>query len=162
MMKLIHDIVYRCMQTGALIIMVSFSPTPFAAQGVIVKDAWARATAPGQTSAGLYMEIVSTTDAVLVGAASPRAKSAEVHATHAEGGVMKMRAVPRLTLPAQKTIKLAPGGLHVMLLDIKQPLREKETVPLELTIEGASGTKSTVKVEVEVRPLTAAAAPHLH
>lgn len=154
-MKFIHDLMYRYMGPGALIVLCSVSPTTFAAQSVIVKNAWARATAPGQATAGVYLEIVSNADAALVAAASPLAKSAEIHAMRTEGGVMKMRPVPKIELPAQKTVKLAPGVLHVMLVGIKQPLREKEKVPLELTIEGSGGSKSTVRVEAEVRPITA-------
>ena len=154
-MKFIHDLMYRCMALGVLIVLCAVTPTTFAAQAVIVKNAWARATAPGQATAGVYLEIVSNADAALVAAASPLATSAEMHAMRMEGGVMKMRAVSRIELPAQKTVKLAPAGVHVMLVGIKQPLREKEKVPLELTIEGSGGSKSTVRVEAEVRPLTA-------
>lgn len=159
-MKVIHDIVYRYVGPGVLIVLCSASPATSAAQAVIVKNAWARATAPGQSTAGVYLEIVSNADAALVAAASPIARSAEIHAMRIEGGVMKMRAVPKVELPARKTIKLAPGELHVMLVGIKQPLREKDRVPLELTIEGAGGSKSTVRVEAEVRPITAS--PHAH
>ena len=159
-MKVIQDVVGRCVKLGVLIVMCSVFQTATAAQGVIVKNAWARATAPGQTTASVYMEIVSATDTVLIGAGSPRARSAGIHDMRTEGGVMKMRAMPKLALPAQKSVRLAPGGLHVMLVGIKRPLREKDRVPLELTIEGAGGSKSTVAVEAEVRPITAS--PHAH
>lgn len=67
----------------------------------------------------------------------------------------------KIELPAKKTVKLASGGMHVMLIGIKQPLREKDSVPLELTIEEAGGAKSTVRIEAEVRPI-AAAGSHAH
>lgn len=159
-MKFIDDNVYR--YVIALLVACSISSVASAAQGVIVKNAWARATAPGQDTAGIYLDIVSNADAVLVRAVSPIAKSAEVHTMSMEGGVMKMRAVQKIELPAHKTVKLAPGGSHIMLVGIKQPLREKERIPLELTIEGPGQVKSNVKVEAEVRPLTAPSEPHSH
>jgi copper(I)-binding protein len=161
-MKVIHDVVCRCVRLGVLVVMCSVSQTAVAAQGVIVKNAWARATAPGQTTASVYMEIVSAADAALVGAASPRARSAGIHAMRTEGGVMKMRAVPKLALPAQKSVKLAPGGLHIMLVGIDRPLGDNERVPVELTIESARGASSTVRVEAEVRTSAVAAPPHTH
>lgn len=132
-----------------------------AAEALIAKGAWARATAPGQTTASVYLELTSTRDAALVSAASPLAKQVEIHATRSEGGVMKMRPVTRVELAAGKSVKFAPGGLHFMLVGIHQPLREKERVPLALTVERSDGTRSTLNVEAEVRPI-GAAAHHTH
>jgi len=64
---------------------------------------------------------------------------------------MRMRPVQKIDLPAKKTIKLAPGGLHVMLIDVKRPLKEGDKVPLALTVQTPDGAKSTIKVEAEVR-----------
>jgi copper(I)-binding protein len=69
-----------------------------------------------------------------------------------DNGVMRMRRLPRLELPAGETVRLAPGGDHIMLLDIKRPLRVGERVPLVLTIE-RNGKKSSIKVQAEVRAL---------
>ena len=159
-MKFIDDNVYRCLLL--LFVACSFYPATSAAQSVIVKNAWARATAPGQTTASVYLDIASNADAALVSAVSPVAKSAEMHAMRMEGGVMKMRAVQKIELPARKTVKLAPGGLHIMLVGIRQPLRENERIPLELTIEGAGPAKSKVAVEAEVRPIGATSERHSH
>ena len=131
------------------------------AQSVIVKDAWTRATAPGQTTAGVYLEIVSSTDAALVSVKSAIARSAEIHAMRMEDGVMKMRGVERLALPAGKAVRLEPGGLHIMLLGVTRPLRENETIPLELEIEAVGGSGvSKLATRVEVRAQTAH--PHSH
>lgn len=157
-MKFIDDNVYRTLL--ALFVGCSISSAAFAG-GVIVKNAWARATAPGQNTAGVYLDIASNADAALVGAISPVATSAEMHAMRMEGGVMKMRAVQKIELPAGKAVKLAPAGLHIMLVGIKQPLRANERIPLELTIE-AAGRVTSIKVEAEVRPLTATGEPHAH
>ena len=74
-----------------------------------------------------------------------------------DGGMMKMSAIDALALPAGKTVELKPGGYHVMLMDLAQPLKEGETVPLTLTFEDKAGKKQTqVEVKAPVRALTAA------
>ena len=116
-----------------------------------MKEAWARATSPGQKTASVYLEIVSSADAMLIGAKCAVAKSAQMHAMRVDDGVIKMRAVQRIALPARKTVKLAPGGLHIMLAGVARPLVENETIPLELTIETSGGVTSKLGVQVEVR-----------
>ncbi|HJQ62766.1 MAG TPA: copper chaperone PCu(A)C [Burkholderiales bacterium] len=133
-----------------------------AGEDVVVKEAWARATSPGQKTASVYLEIVSSADAMLIGAKCAVAKSAQMHAMRVEDGVMKMRAVQRIALPARKTVKLAPGGLHIMLAGVARPLVENETIPLELTIETSGGVTSKLGVQVEVRAIAADAHGHAH
>ena len=122
-----------------------------AADAVQVTDAWARATVPGQKVAGAYMQIVSAVDARLVGVASPVAGSAEVHWMTMEGGTMRMRAIDALELPAGQVVELAPGGYHVMLFQLKQPLVAGERVALTLDFETAAGQKLQVPVSAEIR-----------
>ena len=71
-----------------------------------------------------------------------------------EGGMMKMDAVDKLALPAGKAVELKPGGYHVMLMDLVKPLKEGDTVPLQLTFEDKAGKKQTVEVKAEVKALT--------
>lgn len=137
------------------------STSGFAAEKVTAGNAWARATAPGQKAAGVYMELVSAADAVLVGVETPVAARAELHIMSMDGGVMRMRAVDQIELPARKTVKLAPGGLHVMLIDIRQPLKAGDKVPLVLKVRGADAALAPIKVEAEVRPV-GAVAPSAH
>jgi hypothetical protein len=76
-----------------------------------------------------------------------------------------MRAIARLDLPAGKPVKLAPGGYHVMLMDLKQPLKKGDLVPLTLKLEGKDKAVETVEIKAEVRDLTAsvpAASDHKH
>jgi copper(I)-binding protein len=73
--------------------------------------------------------------------------------------VMRMRQIPALELPAGKTVELKPGGYHVMLLDLKQQVKEGDTVPLTLVFEGKDGTRETVEVKAPVRALNASAQP---
>ena len=122
-----------------------------AADTVQVTAAWARATVPGQKVAGAYMQIVSEVDARLVGVTSPVAGSAEVHWMTMEGGTMRMRAIDALDLPAGKVVELAPGGYHVMLFQLKQPLTAGERIALTLDFETAAGQKLQVPVSAEVR-----------
>ncbi|HEV8689510.1 MAG TPA: copper chaperone PCu(A)C [Ideonella sp.] len=119
-----------------------------------VKDAWVRGTVPQQQASGAFMRITSAQGARLVAVSTPAAGVAEVHEMKmAEGGVMKMAAVPALELPAGQTVELSPGGYHIMLMDLKQQLKAGDTVPLTLTIEGKDGKKETLQVAAPVRAL---------
>jgi len=126
---------------------------------IAVTDAWVRGTVPGQMATGAFMQLKSPADTSLVAVSSPVAKFAEVHAMKMEGGMMKMAAVGALALPAGKAVELKPGGYHVMLLDLVTPLKEGDTVPLQLTFEDKAGKKSTVEVKAAVKPLTTSGAP---
>ena len=130
-----------------------------ATQGQVeIRAPWVRGTVPGQTATGAFMELKSEKGASIVGADSPLAGSVEIHETRMEGGVMKMRPVPRLELPSGKTVELKPGGdYHVMLLGIKRLLKKGDVVPIRLKIQSAGEPVKTVEIRAEVRELTAAA-----
>lgn len=140
-------------------ILLGLSSTAVLAADIEIKDAWVRGTVTGQQATGAFLEITSKSGATLVGAASPAAAVTEIHEMKMDGGVMKMRAVPRLELPAGKPVQLGPGGYHVMLLNLKQPLKKGDTVPLTLQIEGKDKKMEAIPVNAEVRDLTAAATP---
>ena len=97
------------------------------------------------------MEIVSPREARLIGVFSPVAAVAEVHSMTIDGGTMRMRAVEALDLPAGRPVKLAPGGYHVMLFDLKKPLVAGEKVPLTLLIEEAGKRTRKIAVTAIVR-----------
>ena len=124
---------------------------------VTVKDAWVRGTTPAQKATGAFMEITSSEAASLLSAASPLAGVVEVHSMKMEDGVMKMRALPKLDLPAGKAVKLQPGGNHLMLMDLKQQMKKGDAVPITLKIEGKDKTVQTIEVKAEVRDLAAPA-----
>ena len=126
---------------------------------VAVTDAWVRGTVTGQMATGAFMQLKSPADASLIAVSSPAAKIVEVHEMKMEGGMMKMGAVARLALPAGKAVELKPGGYHVMLMDLVKPLKEGDTVPLQLTFEDKAGKKSTVEVQAAVKPLTTGNVP---
>ena len=121
-----------------------------AAADVEVKDAWARATVPGQQASGAFMTLVSAKGATLVGVSSSVAKTVEIHEMKTEGDVMKMRAVPKIDLPAGKAVDLT-GAYHVMFIGLNKELKAGETVPLTLKIE-QKGKQESVKVNATVRP----------
>ena len=133
-----------------------------ASEPVHVANAWIRATAPGQQAAGAYFDLTSSVAAALVAAESPAAGKAELHTMTMDDGVMRMRALDKVELPAQRTIRFAPGGLHVMLTGITKPLRPGDRVPLMLTVQTAGGVKSTLKVVAEVRAAEGAKPHHHH
>ena len=139
----------------AMAILFSLSTTAALAADVEIRDAWIRGTVAGQQATGAFLEITSKSGAALVGAASPAAAVSEIHEMKMDGGIMKMRAVTRLELPAGKPVQLAPGGYHVMLMKLKQPLKKGESIPLTLQVEGPDKTVQTIEVQAAVRDLTA-------
>ena len=130
-----------------------------------IKAPWVRGTVAGQTATGAFMEVTSKAGATLVGAASPVAGLTEIHEMKMDGGVMKMRAIARLDLPAGKPVVLGPGGYHVMLMNLKQTIKTGESVPLTLQFETREKKAETIDVVAEVRDPTGktpAASPHQH
>ena len=121
-----------------------------AAQPVQVSNAWIRPTVPGQQATGAYMSLTAPKALTLVGISTPAAGIAEVHEMKMDGDVMKMREIPALALPAGKTVNLKPGGLHVMLMDLKQPVAKDTRVPMTLRFKDASGVESTLNLVLPV------------
>jgi copper(I)-binding protein len=144
---------------AALISIISSGGAALAADAVSVSNPWVRATVPGQSVAGAYMDIKAKARTALVAVESPVAGNAELHTMTMDGGVMKMRPLEKLELPANKTVNLKPGGYHVMLIDIKRELKAGERVPLTLTLQDQKGGKSTLQLDAEVR--AAAAGGHM-
>ncbi|MCX7150769.1 MAG: copper chaperone PCu(A)C [Rhodocyclales bacterium] len=132
-----------------------FAAFPVIAQ-VTVKDPWVRATVPAMKATGAFMQITSAQDARLVEVKSPVAGIVEIHEMAMDKDVMKMRALPDgLALPAGKAVELKSGGYHVMLMDLKQQMKEGDIVPVTLVIEGKDKKRSTIEVKAPVKPLAA-------
>lgn len=125
-------------------------PAP-ASAGVTVDEAWVRATVPGQKIAAGYMKLRSSEPAALVDVRTDVAPQAEIHEMKVESGIMKMRRIDRIALPAGRTVELKPGGHHLMLMQLPKPLHPGEHVPLVLVIEDAGRQRHEVKVTAEVR-----------
>jgi copper(I)-binding protein len=147
---------HRNAARAALALLAGLAAAAAHAQ-VTVADAWVRGTVTGQKATGAFMQIQSAADTALVAAASPVAGVVEIHEMKMDGGVMKMGAIRSLAVPAGKTTELKPGGYHVMLMELKQPLKEGETVPVTLTFEDKAGRKQSLEIKAQVRALTAAA-----
>ncbi|CAO3435714.1 copper chaperone PCu(A)C [Azospirillum endophyticum] len=110
---------------------------------------WARATAPSAPNGGAYLSLTNTgtTEDHLVSASTPVAEKAELHTHLNENGVMKMREVPPIAIAPGQEVKLAPGGLHIMLLGLKHPLEKGARIPLTLRFEKAGAVDVEIAVE---------------
>jgi len=119
-----------------------------------VKDAWVRGTVAQQKSTGMFAQLTSAQGGRLVAASSPWAGVVEVHEMAMDGSVMRMRALSGgLALPAGKTVELKPGGYHLMMMDLKQPLKAGDQVPVTLVVEGADKKRETIELKVPVKAL---------
>jgi copper(I)-binding protein len=120
--------------------------------GLIAESAWVRAT-PGVDTAAAYLTLRNVTASAITvtGVDSPVAGHAMIHETSTQGGLSRMRPHEQLTVAPRSTVKLEPGGLHVMLHDLKRPLTVGERVPLTIKLSGGS----TLQVTAAVRPLGA-------
>lgn len=114
-----------------------------------IRNAWARATPPRAPAGGAYLTITNkgaVTDN-LISAQADIAKTTELHTHMAQGDTMRMIALSSVEIPAGRVVEFAPGGLHVMLIGLKAPLKEGATLPLVL--EFAQAGKVTVVAEVK-------------
>jgi copper(I)-binding protein len=139
----------RLLAPAACIAFALCTPVGTAAQtgSVEIKNAWARATPGGATTAAVYLTIVSATLDRLIGVSTAVAQQAELHSMTMEGGVMKMRQVDSIDLPAGEAVTLKPGGYHIMLSGLAQPLKVGQTFAMTLSFEQAGPREVTVKVE---------------
>ena len=117
---------------------------------LVITQAWSRATPKGAKTGGAYLTIENkgSTPDRLVGGSADFAGSVQVHEMSMTNGVMKMRPVENgLAIDPGKTVKLAPGGYHLMMMDLKQPLKRGDKVPVTLEFEKAG--KVSVSLDVE-------------
>jgi copper(I)-binding protein len=118
--------------------------------GVVVKDAFARASPTGAETGGAFATIVNNGQAAdrLVSASSPAAKTVELHETVDENGVMKMVHHPEgWDIPASGTLELKPGGKHIMLIGLTAPLKAGEKIQMTLNFEKAGAQMIEVPVQ---------------
>ena len=116
---------------------------------LVITQAWTRATPNGAKIGGGYLTIENkgTAPDRLIGGASDAAGKLEVHEMAMQDGVMKMRPLDSgLTIDPGKTVKLAPGGYHLMMFDLKNPLKQGDAVPVTLKFEKAGEVKVTLAV----------------
>ncbi|MDD2701992.1 MAG: copper chaperone PCu(A)C [Sideroxydans sp.] len=136
----------------------------FAAQAADVKvsEAWTRATAPGQDSAMVQAVITSKQAAELVGVSCACARTAELHSMVHEDGMMKMRQVESINLPAGEAVDLGAAGYHLMLMGLKKQIKEGKKIELTLTLRYQDGKTKRVKFHAPARALDASASKPMH
>ena len=117
---------------------------------LVISQAWTRATPGGARIGGGFLTIENKGSAPdkLIGASADGAGKIEVHEMTTTNGVMKMRPVEGgLTIDPGKTVKLAPGGYHLMMMDLKAPLKQGEKLPVTLQFEKAGKVAVTLDVQ---------------
>jgi len=150
----------KIVSTGLL--MMCAVTTAYAAD-VKVSEAWARASAPGQSNTMVQAVITSRKDAKLVGASCKDANTTEIHSMVMDGELMKMRQVEAVDLPAGKAVDLGKEGYHLMLIGLKKPLTEGKKTKCELAVRTAEGKEKKVKMEAKVKPLAESGGhEHMH
>ncbi|ASI91595.1 MULTISPECIES: copper chaperone PCu(A)C [Vibrio] len=129
--------------------LLALAPLSMAHAAIDVNDAYARATPPNATTSAVFATIENTgdKDRVIVEAASQASSVVELHDVIMDGDVMKMRQVKSITVPANGQTILKPGSLHIMLLDVEKPMKEGETINVELTFANGEVQVLTVPVK---------------
>jgi copper(I)-binding protein len=119
-----------------------------AAENITVNMPWIRATAPGQTVSGAFMTLVndSTTAYALTAVSFSAAGTVEIHETSMADGVMRMRMVSQIDIPANGSAELKPGSYHIMLIGLERELKAGTTENLTLTF--SDGSQKTVAAMV--------------
>lgn len=129
------------------------SPPAFAQ--VEIADPWAHATPPAARVAGGYL-VIRNPGAVpdrLIGARSPASGRVELHSMNMEAGVMKMRELADIPVPAGGTVQLRRGQMHLMFINLHRPFKAGDAIPVTLRFERAGERR----IELHVRPLEAGA-----
>lgn len=148
------------MTTLKAFVSLAFAATAFAASAqVSITDPWVRATVPQQKATGAFMQLKVDRSMRLVAGTSPVAGTVEIHEMATDNGVMKMRQVAGIEIPVGQTLALKPGGYHLMLMGLKQQVKDGDIVPITLEFVGLDNKKHTMEIKAPARPLGAGAAP---
>jgi len=135
---------------AALVLVTPVRAEDVKAGDLVISQAWTRATPGGAKTGGGFVTIENkgTAPDRLIGASADGAGKIEVHEMVMNEGVMKMRPVEGgLAIDPGKTVKLAPGGLHLMMMDLKSPLKQGDKMPLTLEFEKAGKVAVTLDVQ---------------
>ena len=137
------------------LIAISARAEDVKAGDLVITQGWSRATPGGARTGGGFLTIENKGSAPdkLVSASADAAGKIEVHEMAMNDGVMKMRPVEGgLTIDPGKTVKLAPGGLHLMMTDLKNPLKQGDKLPVTLQFEKAGKVQITLDVQAVGAP----------
>ena len=140
------------------------APVQAAASELAVSHAWSRAMPPSAPTGAVYfvLENRGQQPQRLIGAQTPRAAKAELHTHVHHGDMMKMQQVAAVDVPAAGKVEFKPGGNHVMLFGLKQPLVAGESFPLTLQFENGSELTSEVSIEEDAPAAGGSAQGHHH
>ena len=137
----------------AALLLLSCAPKKIDPPQVSISGAWSRATVAGQSTAAVYLTIANNGggDDTLLNASTPIGQ-ATLHSSAMDGAVMRMRPLERLDVHGHSTVQLTPGGTHIMVTGVKQPLIAGSRFPLALHFD-RSGDR---RIDVEVRSASTA------
>jgi copper(I)-binding protein len=158
------DMMKTLLRASALVPMVlavAASAHEIVAGSIRIGHPWAPMTVSGQVNGGAYMKLQNNgaTPDRLIGASTAAADHVELHSMKLDGDVMRMREVDAIDVPPGGLVELKPGGLHLMLVGLKAPLKQDEKVPMTLRFEKAGEVKVDLKID---RPQPRGAAEHRH
>jgi len=144
--------------TSALAALISLN----ANADITVQQAYIRSSAPGAPTGAAFMRLSNTgpTPLSLDGARTERAAASELHNHVSDNGVLRMRRVETIEVPAGGSVELEPGGYHLMLMGLQRPLREGETVPVTLHFSDGSEQRLQLPVQRNAPASTGAQHPH--
>jgi hypothetical protein len=137
---------------AVLSLAVSMAPPAYtqgqSGPGITVEEPWARATPGGAKTGAAYMTLINKGGAAdrLLGAVTPVAREVQFHKVTEENGISRMRELRSIDIAPGGKVLLKPGNIHVMLVDLKQPLKQGETFPLTLEFEKAGRIDLTVPI----------------
>ena len=108
-------------------------------KSIIVEQPWARATPKGAKTGAAYLKLINngSSEDRLLGAATPVADKAQFHSASEENGVSRMREMDAIKIAPGTMVTFKPGGMHIMMVGLKQPLKEGQTFPMTLAFEKA-------------------------
>ena len=139
-----------------MLVLVSLTVAyPAAATEAAVTSARVRPTVPGQPVSAAYFTITSEQNVTLTQVRSDAAGTTQMHNTTQADGVMRMRQLDRVALPAGKSIHFAPGGMHLMLLELKKRLQLGGTVLLDFILVDDAGGQTVVQAVAPIKVSTA-------
>ncbi len=129
---------------------------------VEIQSHWVRPTLPGQKVGAAYMTLRGTQNLTLTHVKANITDAIEIHEMKIEEGIMKMRQLKSLALPKNKAVELAPGGMHLMLFNLKQPLQAGNKVTFELCFADSQGKITIVPLQTEVMSTPEAEEKYTH
>jgi len=145
-----HFIMKTLLTFTTSLLLVALGTAATAADGIMIleKSAWARATPPGSTTTAIYLTLMnrSESDISLSAVSVDISDRAELHTNTNQDGMMKMRQVKSITVPADGQAALKPHGDHIMVFDLKEQLKSDTSVHVELVFDNGETRALTIPV----------------